>query len=219
MHECTKPVSEFIQNNEKYWGLLEGCTQRRELTQLPIITTFSHSRSKHFFVSGKSVKTGGWTNFNVQSLMPVLSSSNTNISWCFEDAFYAGSCLSFTGEQSQVRLFDLDINVGSDKSLLVQYAFKVDAMDLAAKELNNKFKLELRYRPVNTDSVKCFYFDSNFISNEEVGIEKCIERTNSSGWHLKSFHMTTKTSLKLLSLAGVLDETISDKKNLKLGIY
>lgn len=215
VHECTQPVSDFIQNNQKYWQLLEDLTQRRELNQLPVITTFTHSRSNTFFVNGQATNTKGWSNFNLQSLMPVLRGS-APVYWCFTDAYYAGSCILFDCGNTEIKLFDLNIDLPLNKTLVVEYAFKLDS-SLSDNETSDQFKLVLHYKRADSSTMKYFYFESNLSSNEEIAMDKYTVKANSVGWHLKTFQIVIKSDLKLFGLTSVIDATISDKNNLKLG--
>lgn len=223
--ECNDP-KKFIENNEKFWTLLRDHTETRLIHQLPILSTFTHSRSKEFFVYGKQVSPiEGWCSLNVQSLMPCpieTEKESDLVKWHFEDAFYGGSCLLLlANEESTVKLFDLDIKLEPMTRLKLDYSYKVDASKaLEYHQKSDQLNIRLDYEIDGRKHIfHCNNSNSNSYGFEFIEMIDCVERTNRFGWHLKTLVIGIKKHLKLKCLSALNKGLNEPGAGVKLGNY
>jgi len=131
--------------------------------------------------------------------MPVLNQSS-NLKWCFEDAFYAGSCLVFDNKASANKLFDLSVDMNAGTCLRVEYAVKVECSTVI--DYVKKLKICLGYvTEKNSNGVICS--DSSVPISSDVELIESNSSVNSSGWYLESFDALVKKCLSLTELTVV----------------
>jgi endo-beta-N-acetylglucosaminidase D len=211
--ECNE-AADFINTNDKFWHLLDSSTERRRISSLPVLTAFTHSRAERFFCLGENVSgRTSWCNLNLQSLMPVLKDSS-NFKWCFEDAFYAGSCLIFDNKASANKLFDLSVALNAGTCLRVEYAVKVECS--TAIDYVKKLKICLGYvTEENSNGVICS--DSSVPISSDVEVIESNSSVNSSGWYLETFDALVKKCLSLRELTVVNSGLPGQADTVKLG--
>ena len=134
VHECHEP-EQFYKNSEKFWTLLNQFFIQEKISSLPILTTFTHSTAKNFYSNGTKVSSLGYSNFTLQTKLPVL---NETAKWCFDDAFYAGNCILIE-PKSEVCLFELNLALNPGKQFIIEYVTK--KTDLISLQLNHNKKL------------------------------------------------------------------------------
>ena len=111
---------QYLQNEKKFWSLLEKYVVKKPINELPLVTTFNQGSGEKFFINGELMDSfGKWYNLNLQSLQP----SGNSFSWCFDDAFYGGNCIQLK-ENSNLNLFDLKVT--SEHRIKIKYAFKAN---------------------------------------------------------------------------------------------
>ena len=203
LHECNK-IEDFIQNSQLFWQSFKSNVYRRKIDQLPIVSTFTHSRASKFFLNGEQVGLEpGWSNLSLQSLMPVLSE---NSEWCFDDAFYAGNCILISRD-SIVNLFELDLSQHLMKSLTIEYVFKKEEEEDNSNSEQVEFHLKLEYN----DSLQ---FDLKALNqNSDIKVKDCFESLNDKSWNKIRFRIEIlNNNIHLKSL-----NAFSPNKSTKLG--
>jgi hypothetical protein len=200
LHECNK-VEDFILNSQMFWQSFKSNVYKRKIDKLPIVSTFTHSRASKFFLNGKQLSLEpGWSNLSIQSLMPVLCE---NSEWCFEDAFYAGSCVLICSD-SIVDLFELNLNDKNLNYLNIDYIFKKEKEE---DEKNSLFHLKLDYN----DSLE---FDLKALNhNEHIKVIDCFESLNPNSWNRVKFKIEFLS--ENIHLKGL--NAVSPNKPTKLG--
>jgi mannosyl-glycoprotein endo-beta-N-acetylglucosaminidase len=192
LHECNA-IDEFIQNTDKFWNLLEKYVYKRKITQLPLITTFSHSRADKFYLNGKlmndSSYNAGWSNLSLQSKMPIYDN------WCFDDAFYAGNCILIPNDNKMITLFEFNLELTS--SLVIDYAFKSESNKSLDVYLNyNEQEIfQINNLTNNNKDIKVIgVFESNI---NDWKLIKCKIEFLNSNICLNSIQMQTSSTTKL----------------------
>ncbi len=213
--ECNQ-ASDFFLNNEKFWRLLESATVCRSISSLPILSTFMHSRAENFFLPCESVSISktSWCNLNLQSLMPILKDTSS-MKWCFEDAFYGGSCVEFDKKASVNRLFDLSVDINPGCCLRVEYAIKIESSMMT--DYVEALKICLGYE--TEDSSFGIICSGNVIlpvSNEFEIINR-NSYVNESGWFFIAYDVLVKEFLSLKELTVVKSELPGSDYTVKLG--
>jgi mannosyl-glycoprotein endo-beta-N-acetylglucosaminidase len=166
LHECN-PIDEFIQNTGKFWNSLEKYVHKRNITQLPLITTFSHSRADKFFLNGKLINDSnmGWSNLSLQSKMPIYDN------WCFDDAFYAGNCILIPNDNKMITLFEFNLEL---TSLVIDYVFKSES---------NSLNVYLNYNEQEIFQINNLTNDNNNNNNKDMKVIGLFE-SNVNDWKL-----------------------------------
>lgn len=228
LHECQNP-NDFIQNCEKFWKLLEAYTQRHELLDLPIVSSFTHGCAKNFFINGKSINTPnkfspnssndntsiGWYNLNLQSLIPSISVNYPDalVEWCYEDAFYGGNSLLVKNIE-KFQLFQCNINLNKDRDFYVEYVFKLNKTnDNNQIESLQDISLNLEYIDNNDQSiVKFLNLNSILIENNDFDL-KYNESTNDNEWQIRSYNLHLNSNITMKSINLLILNKNNDSKS------
>ncbi|UJR27291.1 hypothetical protein I4U23_008586 [Adineta vaga] len=93
----TLDSKQFIENDQKFWNLLEPYTNQSILHLKSLTTFFSDGYGEKFFIHGLEMASNSWYNLSLQSYLP--NSSNENI-WSIkhDDAYFGGSYLELKGD-------------------------------------------------------------------------------------------------------------------------
>ncbi|CAF1323401.1 unnamed protein product [Adineta steineri] len=92
----TLDTNEFLENDRKFWNLLEPYTSQRILHMKSLTTYFSDGFGENFFISGLNLATNPWYNLSLQSYLPNVLSENK---WLIkhDDAYFGGSYIELKG--------------------------------------------------------------------------------------------------------------------------
>jgi endo-beta-N-acetylglucosaminidase D len=213
LHECQNP-NDFIENCEKFWKLLEAYTQRHELLDLPIVTSFTHGCAKSFYINGKSITTPnkfspdnsgiGWYNLNLQSLIPSISINDpqTSVEWCYQDAFYGGNSL-LVKNIDKFQLFQCNINLNKDRDFYLEYVFKINKISENNMESIQDICLNIEYTisDENQSKMKFLNLDSILIQNDDFDLKINVSKNNYD-WQTRSYilHLNANITLKSINL-------------------
>ncbi|OXB61082.1 hypothetical protein ASZ78_013645 [Callipepla squamata] len=119
----------FLQNEDKFWGLLENYLPTHSICTLPLATSFSVGMGTSMFLAGKEEEAGPWYNLSAQEIQPLYPEHRGRLSTscCLQDAWCGGSSLRVQGtippgeEHVAVRCYEQELRGCSlrDLSLLV----------------------------------------------------------------------------------------------------
>ncbi|CAF0757136.1 unnamed protein product [Adineta ricciae] len=93
----TLDAKQFIENDRKFWTLLEPYTNQRTLHLKSLTTYFSDGCGEKFFLHGLEIANNSWYNLSLQSYLP-NSSSEHIWSLKYDDAYFGGSYLELHGD-------------------------------------------------------------------------------------------------------------------------
>jgi mannosyl-glycoprotein endo-beta-N-acetylglucosaminidase len=84
--ECNDE-NNFVENENKFWNLLEPYLFKRKFQELPLVSTFNQGCGEYFFINGQKIESdiGKWFNLNLQTLQPSI---DNQFKWIFNDSFY-----------------------------------------------------------------------------------------------------------------------------------
>ncbi|NXC30342.1 ENASE acetylglucosaminidase, partial [Campylorhamphus procurvoides] len=107
----------FLQNENRFWGLLADYLPTHSICTLPLATSFSLGMGTSRFLDGKDEETGPWYDLSVQEIQPLYPEYQGRLttSCCLQDAWCGGSSLRLQGtippgeESVAVRLFSLQM--------------------------------------------------------------------------------------------------------------
>ena len=90
--ECNDE-DKFVENENKFWSLVESFVHKKKYKELPLVSTFNQGCGEYFFVNGLKIDSaiGKWFNLNLQTLQPSL---NDQFKWIFNDSFYGNFFLN-----------------------------------------------------------------------------------------------------------------------------
>ncbi|XP_075435866.1 cytosolic endo-beta-N-acetylglucosaminidase [Ascaphus truei] len=156
VYECLEK-EEFLQNQHKFWALLERHLPTHSLCALPVSSSFCLGFGKKRFSYGEGEDVGPWCNLSAQEMQPIflgVSPSEGPGGWvrsrsCPRDAWHGGNSLLIEGTLPAdtsgvtVRLFSL--LVPAPPKLLLFLVYKLEGTP------NVAVSLELRTR----DSPSC----------------------------------------------------------------
>ncbi|XP_031454813.1 cytosolic endo-beta-N-acetylglucosaminidase [Phasianus colchicus] len=108
----------FLQNENKFWGLLEDYLPTHSICTLPLATSFSVGMGTGMFLSGKEEEAGPWYNLSAQEIQPLYPERRGQLSTscCLQDAWCGGSSLRVQGtippgeERVAIRLFSFQMH-------------------------------------------------------------------------------------------------------------
>ncbi|XP_065591381.1 cytosolic endo-beta-N-acetylglucosaminidase [Cyrtonyx montezumae] len=108
----------FLQNEDKFWGLLEDYLPTHSICTLPLATSFSVGMGTSMFIAGKEEEAGPWYNLSAQEIQPLYPERRGRLSTscCLQDAWCGGSSLRVQGtippgeEHVAVRLFSFQMH-------------------------------------------------------------------------------------------------------------
>ncbi|CAH2291672.1 cytosolic endo-beta-N-acetylglucosaminidase isoform X1 [Pelobates cultripes] len=103
--ECLEK-EEFLQNQHKFWSLLENYLFIHSLCSLPICSTLCLGCGKKRFSFGKDEEVGPWFNLSAQEIQPIfteVTSQDQQSGWvrsrvCQKDAWQGGNSLLIEGK-------------------------------------------------------------------------------------------------------------------------
>ncbi|POI21579.1 hypothetical protein CIB84_014673, partial [Bambusicola thoracicus] len=89
----------FLQNEDKFWGLLEDYLPTHSICTLPLATSFSVGMGTGMFLAGKEEEAGPWYNLSAQEIQPLYPERRgwLSTSCCLQDAWCGGSSLRVQG--------------------------------------------------------------------------------------------------------------------------
>ncbi|XP_069055786.1 cytosolic endo-beta-N-acetylglucosaminidase [Pleurodeles waltl] len=138
VYECLGKEN-FLQNQNKFWGILEQYLPTHSLCSLPLITSFCLGFGKRRFSYGKEVDVADWCNLSAQETQPLfvgheLEADKGASGWlrtqsCHEDAWHGGCSLRLEGRMPpeapgvSVRLFSFQ--VPAPRKLLLAMVYKL----------------------------------------------------------------------------------------------
>ncbi|XP_069511317.1 cytosolic endo-beta-N-acetylglucosaminidase [Ambystoma mexicanum] len=140
VYECLGKEN-FLENENKFWSLLEEHLPTHSFCSLPITTSFCLGFGQRRFSYGKEVDVGAWCNLSVQEMQPlfvhpkleageVLPPGWVKTLSCHQDAWHGGCSLLLEGSMPpgvpgvSVRLFSLQIAAPSH--LLLSMVYKLE---------------------------------------------------------------------------------------------
>lgn len=209
--ECNDE-NKFIEVNQKFWGLLKDQIKKRNISSLPVVSTFTHSRGEFFYSGGSLISLSEWCNLNLQSLMPSFNKSDSDVlSWCFNDAFYGGSCLMVKSSKNEINLFELDINIEEKMLLKFEFTFKIEGYNYYKN--SNNFRLSFKYYQVDSPD-QVLHFDSSKQNDDHFELVESLEQTNNYKWHSVTYLIKAMKNIQLISLVAMNNV---DQKDVKLG--
>ncbi|NXI41672.1 ENASE acetylglucosaminidase, partial [Galbula dea] len=107
----------FLQNENKFWGLLADYLPTHSICTLPLATSFSLGMGTSRFLDGKEEEAGPWYDLSAQEIQPLYPEREGRLSTscCLQDAWCGGSSLRVQGtippgeEHVAIRLFSLQM--------------------------------------------------------------------------------------------------------------
>ncbi|NXL59544.1 ENASE acetylglucosaminidase, partial [Chordeiles acutipennis] len=107
----------FLQNENKFWGLLAEYLPTHSICMLPLATSFSLGMGTSRFLDGKEEEVGPWYDLSLQEIQPLYPEHEGRLSTscCLQDAWCGGSSLRVQGtilpgeERVATRLFSLQM--------------------------------------------------------------------------------------------------------------
>ncbi|NWH76264.1 ENASE acetylglucosaminidase, partial [Piaya cayana] len=107
----------FLQNENKFWGLLAEYLPTHSICTLPLATSFSLGMGNSRFLDGKVEEPGPWYDLSLQEIQPLYleQEGRLSTSCCLQDAWCGGSSLRVQGiippgeERVATRLFSLQM--------------------------------------------------------------------------------------------------------------
>ncbi|NXB00345.1 ENASE acetylglucosaminidase, partial [Cnemophilus loriae] len=107
----------FLQNENRFWGLLAEYLPTHSICTLPLTTSFSLGMGSSTFLDGKDEESGPWYDLSAQDIQPLYPEDQGKLSTicCLQDAWCGGSSLQLQGtippgeERMAVRLFSLQM--------------------------------------------------------------------------------------------------------------
>jgi mannosyl-glycoprotein endo-beta-N-acetylglucosaminidase len=195
----------FVENQLKFWCLIESFAVKQRLSQLPLLSTFNQGCGNGFWVNGEDVGSADcWYNLNLQALQPSISNGTFEkcpISWCFSDAYYGGSCIEVPKDVS-MNLFDLNVELSEKQVVKVKYCFKKSIGDDGNMFLRLVYSHGTRF---------CNLGGSNEIESEEFNVQSFQQTLNSSNWIVREYILDTNKSIGLNGLE-IHNESVGDVK-------
>jgi mannosyl-glycoprotein endo-beta-N-acetylglucosaminidase len=141
----TQDKSRFIENQNKFWSMLEQYCEVKGVSGVPFVTSFGRGYGRVLSIDGEIVRRSTWTNHSAMDRQPTFISAVMRIGGqaapsvfpvyvSLDEAYYNGGSLCVSGRvpapggmkgaRSIVRLFYTQISL--KKPLLVAYTFKLD---------------------------------------------------------------------------------------------
>ncbi|KAM9296015.1 cytosolic endo-beta-N-acetylglucosaminidase [Gastrophryne carolinensis] len=136
VYECFNK-EQFLENQHRFWSLLEKYLYIHSLCTLPICSSFCLGYGKKRFFCGEAEEVGPWFNLSAQEIQPLFSVAELDegISYvrthvCPQDAWSGGNSLLIEGNLSSdangvsLRLFPL--HVPAPEKLLLSLVYKLE---------------------------------------------------------------------------------------------
>ncbi|XP_053562311.1 cytosolic endo-beta-N-acetylglucosaminidase [Bombina bombina] len=137
VYECLEK-EEFLENQHKFWSLLENYLPSHSLCSLPLCSSFCVGRGNKRFSYGEGEDIGPWCNLSAQELQPIFSEvslaedggGHVRTRICPQDAWHGGNSLLIDGtlpagmDGVTVRLFSL--HVPAPPKLLLSMVYKLE---------------------------------------------------------------------------------------------
>ncbi|KAM6050061.1 cytosolic endo-beta-N-acetylglucosaminidase [Theristicus caerulescens] len=127
----------FLQNENKFWGLLAEYLPTHSICTLPLATSFSLGMGTSRFLAGKEEEAGPWYDLSAQQIQPLYPEHEDRLSTscCLQDAWCGGSSLRVQGtippseERVAVRLFSLQMPAPPKLFLTLLYKLEGPHLD------------------------------------------------------------------------------------------
>ncbi|XP_069807661.1 cytosolic endo-beta-N-acetylglucosaminidase [Dendropsophus ebraccatus] len=136
VYECFNK-EQFLENQQRFWSLLEGHLYSHSHSTLPICSSFCLGRGKNRFSYGQAEDIGPWFNLSAQELQPIFSEVAVNESAsyvrsriCPKDAWLGGNSILIEGTLSSdtkgvsLKLFCL--HVSAPEKLMLSIVYKLE---------------------------------------------------------------------------------------------
>ncbi|XP_044153740.1 cytosolic endo-beta-N-acetylglucosaminidase isoform X1 [Bufo gargarizans] len=136
VYECFNR-EQFLENQHRFWSLLENRLYNHSLRTLPICSSFCLGRGKKRFSYGQAEEIGPWFNLSAQELQPIFSdvavdegASYVRSRICPQDAWHGGNSLliegTLSGETNAVSLRLFSLHVPTPDKLLLSMVYKLE---------------------------------------------------------------------------------------------
>ncbi|KAM8947720.1 cytosolic endo-beta-N-acetylglucosaminidase [Pelodytes ibericus] len=149
--ECLEK-KEFLENQHKFWSLLENHLYTHSLCNLPICSSFCLGCGKKRFSFGEGEDVGPWCNLSAQEVQPIFSeliSHDQEEGWvrsrvCQKDAWHGGNSLLIEGKLPadtngvSLRLFSLHVEAPQNLLLFLVYKLEESSNVSVALELGTR---------------------------------------------------------------------------------
>lgn len=141
----------FLQNENKFWGLLADYLPTHRICTLPLATSFSLGMGTSRFLTGKEEEPGPWYNLSAQEIQPLYMESEGQLltSCCLQDAWCGGSSLRVQGT----------IPAGEERVAIRLFSFQMQAPPKLF--LNLLYKMEGPHRDEFTVALELTTWDSD----------------------------------------------------------
>ncbi|XP_068510771.1 cytosolic endo-beta-N-acetylglucosaminidase [Anas acuta] len=141
----------FLQNENKFWGLLADYLPTHRICTLPLATSFSLGMGTSRFLTGKEEEPGPWYNLSAQEIQPLYTESEGQLltSCCLQDAWCGGSSLRVQGT----------IPAGEERVAIRLFSFQMQAPPKLF--LNLLYKMEGPHRDEFTVALELTTWDSD----------------------------------------------------------
>lgn len=218
VYECFNR-DQFLENQHRFWSLLENYLYSHSLCALPICSSFCLGRGKKRFSYGQAEDLGPWFNLSAQELQPIFSevAIDEGVSYvrcriCPEDAWHGGNSLIIEGTLSastkgvSLRLFSL--HVPAPEKLMLSIVYKLEGVP------NVSVSLELSTQDASLCGVESVT-EITAAPSQTRSLEPLLkappfpttpEQDNISGW-LKRFYEVQLSGCLLTSLSVHISKT------------
>lgn len=149
-------ISSSYSDLRKWHGYSKAVLEQSTLNELPFVTRFGLGNGQWIKKKGETTFSHKWYNIGVQDLLPTwrwwidngdgktVPDDAIECDFCFDDAWYAGSCLKLHGAttKSNIRLFNTNFSVTSPNDE-ISLTFKVNSgtdpkMQLTASKVGSE---------------------------------------------------------------------------------
>ncbi|CAF0799991.1 unnamed protein product [Rotaria sordida] len=228
----TLDINEFLENDRKFWNLLEPYTSQRILHMKSLTTFFSDGFGKEFFIHGLNLARNSWYNISLQSYLPNVLSENK---WLInhDDAYFGGSCIEFKADsKGYFKLFKclIPIEAICDITLVFKYIadvvleLKLDdgrhiRLEKSDKDLIVRDWKQKTYRIVVNERVSItdilIHYDENIHSTIKLGylsihpVESHCLKIESLPPLIQSIEQTSNPSIILHFVDSIQEQSLS----------
>ncbi|XP_068119968.1 cytosolic endo-beta-N-acetylglucosaminidase [Hyperolius riggenbachi] len=145
VYECFNK-EQFLENQHRFWSLLENYLYIHSLCTLPICSSFCLGYGKKRFFNGEAEDIGPWFNLSAQELQPIFSTVETDegrsyvkTQVCPLDAWNGGNALLIEGTLStntnRVSLKLFSLHVPAPEKLVLSMVYKLEGSPNVATSL------------------------------------------------------------------------------------
>ncbi|KAM3909984.1 cytosolic endo-beta-N-acetylglucosaminidase isoform 1-T2 [Leptodactylus fuscus] len=207
VYECFNR-EQFLENQHRFWSLLENHLYAHSLSVLPICSSFCLGRGMKRFSYGQAEDVGPWLNLSAQELQPIFSqvalgegASYVKSRICPQDAWHGGNSLLIEGTLSadtnavSLRLFSL--HVPAPEKLMLAIVYKLES----ATNVSVSLEVSTQDAPVcDVESVTEITGQTLTLETPSDPPQILTEQEESSGW-LKRFYEVQLSGCLITSLS------------------